>query len=149
MLYAADFLWWSLNNEWALKHPGIKVTASASVPYSSVEFLRPSGTEGYDPTPGVIRTGLNSGYQATHIAMQAGASRILLFGVDLSLKFGVHWHGAHKRGLSNPNERLFMIMRQKFRSLVAPAKELGVEILNCSPLSELEHFPRALPDDVL
>jgi hypothetical protein len=110
-----------------------------------VKFLRPSGRDGYDPTPGCVRTGLNSGYQSTHLAMQAGATKILLFGLDMSVKHGVHWHGPHVGGLGNPDENLFRICRRHFATLADAARKMGVEIINCSEISELDTFPKMDP----
>ena len=124
----------------ALKFPGLKVTASDG-PFPVVKELRVTGNEGYDPAPGTIRTGGNSSYQATHIAAQAGASRILLCGVDLHIKNGIHHHGPHPSRLRNPNACDLKNMINRFRSLSAPMKKLGIEVLSCSPGSALDAFP--------
>jgi hypothetical protein len=141
-LFAADVSWWCRYQSVGLAFQGLKTTTHDSVPFEQVKLLRPTGFKGYDHTPGTIRTGINSGYQATHVAMQAGASRILLLGVDMSVKHGVHWHGSHPEGMSNPDERILPRMREYWETLVPHAKLNRVAIYNCSPISELECFPK-------
>lgn len=147
MLYAADCRFWHCYDS-ALKFPGLKVTASES-PYAAVHFLRVTGNEGYDPAPGTIRTGGNSSYQALHIAAQAGASRVLLCGVDLHLRNGSHHHGDHPSKLRNPSQVDLNNMIKRFRSLTEPMRQMGIEVLNCSPDSDLDAFPKAGIEEAL
>lgn len=142
VLYAHDARWWN-NTPDAKNHPGLKVGGSGCPPY--VRTLRNTGTLGYDPTPGCIRTGGNSGYQAIHFAMHAGARRILLLGYDMR---GEHWHGRHA-GMPNPESGLLKRWAQRFATLTEPAKELGVEIINCTPGSAVTCFPIMLVEDAL
>lgn len=148
MLYAADWGWWSTYQQEALSHTGIKVTASENC-FPAVHYLHPTGPEGYDPSPGKIRTGGNSAYQALHIAAQAGASRILLCGVDLTNKNGRHHHGHHPSPLRNPGDDELLAMGRRFATIVKPMKELGIEVLNCSPDSMLECFPKVPIEEAL
>lgn len=148
MLYAADWGWWSTYQQEALSHTGIKVTASENC-FPAVHYLHPTGPEGYDPSPGKIRTGGNSAYQALHIAAQAGASRILLCGVDLTNKNGRHHHGHHPSPLRNPGDDELIAMGRRFATIVKPMKELGIEVLNCSPDSMLECFPKVPIEEAL
>jgi hypothetical protein len=141
MLYGADSAWWCFHAQQALKFPGLKVTASSTVPFRDVLALKPTGAEGYDPTPGCLRTGGNSAYQATHIAAQAGAARILLCGVDLHSRNGSHHHGDHPSPLRNSTDQNFERMRQRFHTLAQPLADLGIEVFNCSPGSALTCFP--------
>lgn len=149
LLYAADARWWNFNCDWALKHSGIKVTASSSVPFPIVKYLQPTGKVGYDPTPGKIRTGLNSGYQAVHVAMQAGAKKILLCGMDHTVLHGTHWHGDHPRGFSNPNESLCHTWTTSFRTLAQAAAVRGITIYNCSPISTIDCVPKLSLEEAL
>ena len=147
MLYAADSCWWRLYCEQALKFPGLKVTASSDVPWADVLYLRPTGPEGFDPLPGTIRTGGNSAYQAMHIAAQAGARKIILCGVDMHTKNGVHHHGHHPSPLRNPGEAELTHMARRFTTF--PFKDLGIEIVNCSKTSILQCFPKVDIEEAL
>lgn len=144
MLYAADTEWWAHpSNADAANFRGLKVSVGQ---HPGVLRLRNTGLEGYDPEPGAVRTGSNSGYQAVHIAIQAGARRILLCGFDMS---GTHWHGRHLDGLRETSQLHYGLFVERFRSIVEPAERLGVEILNCTPGSALPWFQKANLQDAL
>jgi len=135
ILYAADAEWWAHpHNTDAAAFRGLRVSVAA-VP--GVLRLRNTGIEGYDPAPDAVRTGSNSGFQATHIAMHAGARRILLCGFDMS---GSHWHGRHVDGLRETQQAHYSKFIKRFHSIVGPAKAIGVDIVNCTPGSALKAF---------
>lgn len=147
MLYGADAVWWRYHAAQALKFEGWKVTASQNE-FRAVHYLRPTGLEGYDPTPGCIRTGGNSAYQAAHIAVQAGATRLLLCGLDLHANAGAHHHGEHPPALRTTTPQSFARMRERWGTLARPLRELGIEVFNCSPGSALTCFPQARAEEV-
>lgn len=148
MLYGADAAWWRVHAAEALRFHGLKVTASSNT-FADVLQLVVTGTDGFDPTPGCIRTGMNSAYQAVHIAAQAGAARILLCGVDMHARAGSHHHGDHEKPLRNTTEATFVRMRAKWTGLLAPLRERGIEIFNCSPGSALTCFPQARVEEMV
>jgi hypothetical protein len=149
VLYGADAAWWVFHAQHALKFAGLKVTASSTVPFRDVLHLKPTGGEGFDPDPACLRTGCNSSYQAAHLAAHAGATRILLCGVDMHARGGSHHHGDHPSPLRNTTDSSFERMRRHFATLVAPLQERGVEIFNCSPGSDLDCFPHRDIRDLL
>lgn len=149
VLYAADSSWWSHHSATALHFPGLKATANDSVPYRAVHCLRPTGVEGFDPDPACLRTGGNGGYQALHLAVHAGAARVLLFGFDLDDRAGRHWHGDHPAPLVNTAPGVFAIWRARFATLVAPLHSRGVQVVNCAPQSALRCWPLADPFETL
>jgi hypothetical protein len=136
MLYGADAGWWRHHSQTALKLAGIKVTAQDSCEFRAVHLLKNTGSAGFDPNPANIRTGGNSGYQAIHVAIHAGASRILLLGFDMR---GGHWHGDHPEPLTNPGPAEFARWIDRFDAL----NGRGPEIINCTPGSALRCFPFA------
>lgn len=145
MLYAADAAWWVVNSQKALKFEGLKVSARNHVPYRSVLMLRYTGREGFDPDPGAVR-GLDSAYEAACVAIHAGASRILLCGVDLG---GTNWHGRHPEPLRTTEAATFERMRATWTTLVPHAIERGVDLVNCSPTNEIAGVRRASVFDEL
>lgn len=149
MLYAADTDWWTFHAQEAMKFPGLKVTCSEGVASHQVLRLFNSGTEGFDPLTGAIRTGGNSAYQAAHIAAHAGAKRILLCGVDAHARDGMHHHGEHPSQLRNPTRSSFDTMITSWRTLAGPLRERGIEVINCNPDSAVDAFPKANIEDVL
>lgn len=82
----------------------------------------------------------NSGASAIHLAMEQGASRILLLGYDCSIEFGTHWHGEHTR-TTNPNEDALRVWRGDFQTVAKDAEKRGVPVINCSRHTELTCFP--------
>lgn len=147
MLYASDADWWRVNAQSALKFPGLKVTCMDSVEFKAVKLLRQSGMTGFDPDPKHLRTGGNSGYAAIHIAIQAGAERILLLGFDMTSHGGAkpHWFGKHIAGLRPTDDGTFTRWIERFPALMGH----GAEIINCSPGSALKCFPTADLAEVL
>lgn len=150
ILYACDPAWWQAHPEaaavrgikLALEHaPGKRLPVPAGV-----LFMRNTGRLGFDPSPACLRTGDNSGAQAVQVAVHARAARILLLGFDMK---GGHWHGAHPAGLAPTGPSQCRKFVTAFRSLALELARRPVEILNCTPGSALDCFPRARLADVL
>lgn len=135
LLYAADHTWWSLRPE-AMAFAGLKATIGM---HSALRWLRNTGVVGFDPDPSALRTGGNSGYQAIHLAVHAGARRVLLCGFDMH---GTHWHGPHEAPLRNTTDYVFGRWLQRFDTLAEELRERGVEVINCTHGSALTCFPR-------
>lgn len=135
LLYAADTSWWRANPD-ARQFAGLKLCADDTLPGADVYTLRHTGKLGFDADPRCIRSGGNSGYQAVHVAVQAGAARILLCGFDMH---GTHYFGRHDKGdLQNTPPEKFALWRARFAALNGH----GAEIINCTPGSALACFPR-------
>jgi len=137
MFYAADINWWKTYWEQIKDLPGLKVTCSDQF-HLDVLRLRVTGKTGFDENPECIRTGGNSGYQSIHIAAQAGASKILLCGFDMS---GGHWHSRHTDPLRNAGEGIYKRWVEHFDSLVPELASRNVEVVNCTPNSALKAWP--------
>jgi hypothetical protein len=133
VLYAADGQWWRENKD-ALEFKGLKVTCMASCQDDRVMLLQQAGIEGFDDRPTHLRTGGNSGYQAIHVAIQAKAKTIKLFGFDMH---GTHFFGKHKAPLRNTEPEHFAHWAPRFDAL----NGRGSEIINCTPGSALTCFP--------
>lgn len=138
--YAADTKWWRANPE-AVSQDVLCLGAQPNRP-DGVEYIRTSGTHGFDPNPCYVRTGGNSGYQAIHVAIHAGAARILMLGFDMH---GTHFFGPHKPPLTNTGDATMSKWAGRFRGL----KNRGAEIINCTPGSRIAAFSVAELDDVL
>jgi len=120
---------------------GIKTTLSPEVSAQGwgVHLLRDAGLEGLCAEPDGVTTGHNTGYQAINIAAHAGASRIVLLGMDM--RDGRHWHHDHPDGM--PIEtRDWKAQLPCFATLVEPLAALGIEALNATPGSAIDVFPR-------
>lgn len=128
MLYAADPEWWQKYPE-ALRFAGHKLVARNSVRFPGVWYIPPLGPA----------WGGNSALRAARVAVDAGASRILLLGVDLNPDQLTHWHGNHREGLRNPTPEVFRLARKAWE-MFSQCPDLP-KIVNCSLQSALTCFP--------
>ena len=135
-LVAADMAWWNATPE-ARFFKGHKVCLQpgASDPWICAYPLR-------DPLPG-----RNSALHAAYVARDAGASCILLFGVDLRQDEQTHWHGEHKAALRQIRPQDFTYAESAWARLAARGDR--PLILNCSPRSALKCFPFVDPVEEL
>lgn len=134
LLYAADAAWWHVNAQEALAFAGLKMTCDQMTPFRQVKRIKQTGLDGYDPTPGCVRTGGNGGYQALHVTISEGAERVLLLGYDMK---GTHYFGRHGPALRNTDPDTFKRWVARFPALSGR----GAEIINCTPGSALTCFP--------
>jgi hypothetical protein len=94
-----------------------------------------------------LSTHTNSGLRGLDVAVSVyGAKLVLLIGVDM---VGKHFHGDHPRPLSNPDAARFAFFRKQFNKYAKEALPRDVKVLNCSPISTLECFPKVSIDEAL
>jgi hypothetical protein len=137
LLYAADAGWWNYHKKEALAFAGLKATCTDN-PYPEVLKLKEGAREGFDPNPDTICTGGNSGYQAIHVAAHLGCKRIMLCGFDMH---GTHWHAKHEAPLREHGEGMYAKWLERFKTLVVPLSNRGIEVINCTPGSALKVWP--------
>lgn len=102
---------------------------------------------GLSSNPRELVTGGNSGYQSINFAWLAGADPILLLGYDMSYANNgkkTHWHGGHPARYA---EQAYFDYAKKFASIVDDLK--GTRVINCTPGSRLEAFPRGEIESIL
>jgi hypothetical protein len=140
-LYAADGRWYKWH-QGVPSFKGLKYTLSQSAgKWPDVQVLKNAGSSGLELEPFGLRNGRNGGYQAINLAVHFGAKRIILLGFDMQRgpKGQEHWHGDHPNRSRSP----YTLFLKYFQFLVNPLNDLGVEVINCSPVSALEVFPKA------
>lgn len=94
--------------------------------------------------------GGNSGFQALNLVIQWGARRIILIGFDMTDSSGVHWYGRNRwPQSSNPNTAAFRGWIATFERSVAVLREIGADVVNCSPHSALTCFPKMSIEEAL
>lgn len=150
VLYAHDTRWWMLRI--AEVRAGFSGECwTQSLPVAKRFGLHPIksyNTPGLTKRPGCIHNGGNSGYGAINLAYLFGARRILLVGFDMRAFDGAsHWHGDHAEPLSK--RQPFHNWIPRFRALADDLKAVGVDVINCSPISALACFPKASLADAL
>lgn len=155
VVYGCDRAWW-INAIGLPKFKGLKVTASGAVAstYPDIHLVKVTPFKEDDKIftkePGVLGSGGNSGFQALNLAVQFGATRILLVGFDMNQNYDSHWYGRNKgAGRSNPTEFNFMRWRRAYDGAAVTLRQLGVEVVNASPLTSLKSFPIVTIEDTL
>jgi hypothetical protein len=91
--------------------------------------------------PGALITGRNSGWQATNLAVLAGANPIILLGIDAQIaKDGrTHWSGGHREPTA---QECYEWYKRSFHAAETELKAAGVTVINCSPHSAVDAFPK-------
>ena len=147
VLYAADQGWWLRYAKELTEFKGLRVSCTPASPRIGAHLLTNTGKVGFDPDPSCIRTGGNSGYAALHLAVHAGAARILLCGFNMSGEG--HWHGRHPDPLRNAGTGIYARWLLHFQGLAVALKERNVEVLNCTPGSALTMWPHVSLEEAL
>ncbi|MEC9346072.1 MAG: hypothetical protein VYB54_07580 [Pseudomonadota bacterium] len=126
---------------------GLKLTQDArtAARWPAIRYVRSEDQPGLSLNPTLIHRGQNSGYQLLNAAVHLGARRIILLGFDMRLgpNGEVHWHGLHGGDLDNPRSPSTTArwVRQ-FAATVPDLARAGVEVLNATPGSAIDCFPR-------
>ncbi len=160
--YAADSHWhkWHTDGIARLEYTPMQVAAlwaefagqkctiensGANVEDDTVHMLRnktfPNHSNGLSLDPQALVTGRNSGFQALNLAVLAGAKRVILLGFDgQPARDGkAHWFGNHPRPTP---EAAYPLYRQAMSAAENALLEAGVEVINCSPGSAIDAFPK-------
>lgn len=150
VLWAVDAIWF----EWYPEHQqfsGLKYSLDShpkGPPIfrpADVRLLKEGLRLGLSRDPAVLHHGGNSGYSAINLAVHLGVSRILLLGYDMQFTGGrAHWHPDHPSGKQEVEK-----WAPRFQTLVAPLRDAGVEVINCSRQTALTCFPRMTIDQAL
>lgn len=151
MIYGADAAWWAHpTNADVFDEQGLKVSIehgdeSRQIERRGVGLLRREN-HGYSDDPHCVTALGNSGSQAIQIAVKTGAARVLLCGFDFSGT--THWHGAHPAGLRKTDKDLYAGWARRLAE-IAPALLKRCEVVNCTPGSAIDCFPRMTLEDAL
>ena len=132
-LHSGDYKWWAAHVDRVQHFRGIKTTIDG-VPPGWARCLVNTGLSGFDPDPECCRNGNNSGYQAIHCAINAGAAKIVLLGFDM---LGRHWFGGHP---TEPIPDYSAAMVPHFEGLLPALAERKTDIVNCAHGSMLKCF---------
>jgi len=162
VLYGADLRWWEYHKG-APSFQGLKVsignhaqsaTTRFSTKFPDVLLVQNAGTSkgkiGLETQHPGVRVGRipgdsHSGYQAINLAWHLGARRVLLLGYDCQPDASGkrHFFGNHPRGLMQTSRGQFELWARSYDSLMAAARTVGLELLNCSRSTAITAIPRA------
>jgi len=101
--------------------------------------------------PLALGNGGNSGFQGLNLVTQFGATSIMLVGFDCKEHKGLlHWYGRNTApGMNNPDRSNFNRWAPAFEIAKRDAENLGVEIVNCSPISSIKSFKKMSINETL
>jgi hypothetical protein len=147
-LYACDCRWWTENPD-SLTFAGLKFSLLRNVDRSVVSF-QAGQVEGLEKDRSKLATGGNSGHQALNLAVHLGATRIALLGYDMRLgpNGETHHHPDHVAPSRNPPAVNLARWAKRFSTMVPALRELGVQVINATPGSAIECFPRARIEEI-
>lgn len=155
ILYACDYAWWRYHcqHHTRVGEPGVLSICPDAARYSgeimavrdfgctqvNLKYGNGLAPEGAD----YVMQGHGSGFHALGLAIKMGGRRIALLGMDCKRASDgkSHYFGDHPRELPNPQP--FDIWAQEFVTVVEPARQRGIEIVNCTRDSAIpEVMPR-------
>ena len=156
MVFFGDLKFFQAHKTRLVDWPGLKVTCHTYgnniswVKYVPKDDKKPMGIH---PDPHMVCWNYNSGAAAISIAANMGAKRIILLGFDMTYNDTGqrHWHNIYKSEIIEKRTRgkirfnqLFSFTRhlQGFPQIAKDAKARGIEIINLSPESAIEQFPK-------
>lgn len=161
--YGCDAAWWK-HRRGLPDFKGLKLAWEKDIPtcHPDVRLIRikPSprpciaGNEWIDEILtdeiGLIGSGRNSAFQALNLAIQFGCKRVLMIGLDLHDRSGVHYYGRNnwfKAG--NPDDTQFKRCIIAYNKNAEKIRSLGVDVVNASAISDLHCFHRASIEQTL
>lgn len=144
-LYAADFQWLDAFLPKVPKHIEVWSTYHGSAkdvgwkPHERVNYVPGDMRPGFSVRPDFIHHGGHSGYQAMNLAFLKGCRQIIMLGIDMK-GYG-HWFGEYDDPKFNKKSN-WGAWLSSMDSVAEQMKGLGVEIVNCSPDSAVNSFPK-------
>jgi hypothetical protein len=157
ILYACDHLWW-LQAKGAKDFSGLKITQDdVAVKHypelKKVTVKKEKGSIVHDllmDAAGEVGGGGHSGFQMINLSAQFGVTGILLVGFDMCGDcHKPHWHGRHPSPMTNPIESNFQTWRKNLAGAKPKLDALGIDVVNCSPISTLTTFPKISVEEAL
>jgi hypothetical protein len=164
VLYACNLQWWQ--HYWSLElaeHPAAKWTTNREAATSyGINWIAERNAPGLSAAPGVVHHGHGSGFTLLNLAYLLGAERIVLLGYDLTYASDYdgrarqagstprHYFGEYPAELQHwPSVKVQQGRHVELIGLYESVAAQGlVEIINATPGSALDCFPRMSIADV-
>lgn len=128
-----DRAWWRVYRQEAERH------------FTGERYTCASGVHGVKRiSRDALANAENSGACAMMLAAHFGAARIILLGYDCHKRGGAHHHGNHPKGMGNAGS-----LPKWPKQFADVAKRLTAEIVNCSPGTALDCWPKRDLNEVL
>lgn len=154
VVYGCDGPWWR-SVQGLPKFKGVKLAFEPTVCGSEwgirkIEIKNPAKDDLLFGTIGHIGAAGNSGFQALNLALQFGADRVLLVGFDMRGDSGPHWYGRNNwMQAANPTDGVYARWVRAMHAAAPVIAARGVSVVNASPISALECFPKMSIENAL
>jgi hypothetical protein len=160
MVFFGDHSWFVKHEVNLSKFKGLKVSCYPThekYPWVKNIDRDTSHPKGISNNPATVSWNCNSGSAAISVAANAGAKRIFLLGFDMKMNGNntTHWHDLYGRGMVVEKSRLVKMQNTfnrhltGFPEIAKDAKRRGIEIINVSPDSVIDVFPKVALKDLL
>lgn len=150
--YGCDAPWW-IDRKGLPKYSGIKIHhGQAASQFQNMHRceIDISSDHILVEQPMKIGNGGNSGFQALNLAVQFGATDIILIGMDCHERGGTHWYGRNKwPNANNPMGTNYARWIKGFETAKRDLSTLGIDVINASVESELRCFPKMPLPEIL
>jgi hypothetical protein len=152
----ADILYWTdgrfytwFKNE-VDNFKGLKFALKPGSQYThDIKILRKGKAHGIEEDPEILAHGFNSGYAAINLAYHLGAERIILLGFDMfNDGTQTHFHDGYPTRAAGDKMYQDKFL-PGFKQLYSEIRNKGIEILNASPHSKLNVFPKITLEQAL
>jgi len=146
-LYACDGAWWEQHID-AVRDVHLALLLcqdERTCDRYGLWYVPSRADAGISTDAGCIHTGGaggHSGFQLLNLAVHLGAKRILLLGYDCrGTPEKRHWFGNHPTPLNLASN--YAAWLDPYREAAPQLAALGVEVINCTPDSAIDCFPRS------
>ena len=154
VVYGCDDAWW-LHRNGLPAYKGLKLThgvrASSEFKMPRVIIENTSLDAILVENPLHIGSGGNSGFQAVNLAVQFGATDLLLIGFDMGADPNhIHWYVRNKwLNANNPMQSNYNRWIRGFDLARKDLDRLEINVVNASPISKLKCFKMAGLDETM
>jgi len=158
-MFFGDCAWYVMHRNNLAKWPKLKVTCCARFAnhveskHDNIKYLAKDTNHrtGISDNPSLVSWNWNSGAAAISLAAHFGVNRIVLLGFDMSMdgSRSAHWHAPHGQTKGRVAPPPFARHLKGFPTIAEDAKRRGIEILNASPTSAIQEFPKVAIKELL
>lgn len=143
---SADVPWIQAMEATVLQFPGERIMVASVPGCEGITWLYRSRELTLSDDPSVIHVGGTSGYAALNVAYLKKAKSISLLGFDYA-QINQHWFSEYS-WKNYRSEDLWKTWAKNFDSTLPQLTAAGVEVVNYSPDSRIEAFPKKRLEDL-
>lgn len=147
-LIFADPEWWDGNkdmlSDWSDRVVAVSSKARDHGPIALKRLRRTAPDNGLPAARDSVPLDRTTTTAAIGMAVHLGARRIVLIGIDQcrAPDGRCHHHAPHRHLKNKPGNGSWDAQMPQLRALAAPLAAAGVEVLNCSPTSRIDWWPK-------